>query len=438
MGTPIAKDSISMDSSSQRRKRNKNLMLRNPSHESPVFPDQEKVHASQRQKKPFPWVFLVVFLATLKSLERNLTLSASSLNYREIHEGNLDAPPPQGQGQAKKIIAKQVLENLQKPRGLVQVNRVALQQAHDAEESAQTADMAEPLREPKIQGEETTMEKTQEQNDPRVIRDDTVEADEILIGKTLESDLEPKDLKCSPWEVNIDDWWQHHPTWEPSEKFTNDTHTCFTPIPDPKRVAFLKKVYDRQFTHANCRINPFNNMDPDTMAILRLQNIGFAGTMFYAQQKAFYSAVNYHNRTYRHMVPSPKFHWMYVPQDKNSWAYCPSQDLECYWLPITSCPQPVLNVTRDPAILKKHLNNKGKPKQQYQDYVGKKIKYDKEAAENETVAAQVIWSNRFMMRPRQEMRRRFREFFKTAPKLETPCTWIHVRRGDVMTGEYSC
>ena len=418
----------------------------------PKFPNNselvhDKTHgssSSQRQKKPFSWVFLFVFLVSYKSLERNVRAASAAIKYGEEFEGKLDAPLLREQGvYEKENTAKQI------PKGITQSPRSLIQEPPD-EDARDTENffvkvpadryVQDPPREKEIQAKDAMAVQAAEDNIQEQMQShgvNTAITSEISVIIPMESDLESKDLKCSPWEINTDDWWQQHPTWEPSEQLTNDTHTCFTPIRDPQRVAFLKKVYDRQFTHANCRINPFDNKDPDSMAIRGLTNIGFAATMYYKQQKAFYSAVNYHNRTYQYMSPSNNFHWLYVPQEKDSWAYCPSQDLSCYWLPITSCPRPVRNTVRDPAILQQHLNKKGKPKLQYQDYEGKPIKYDKEMNENATLAEQMIWLNRFLMRPRHELRRQFREFFKTAPKLTTPCTWIHVRRGDAVTGEYS-
>lgn len=55
---------------------------------------------------------------------------------------------------------------------------------------------------------------------------------------------------CFPWDKNTDRWWQAHPAWEPHQE--NETHTCFRPIPNEERAAFLRDVYSNQYHGQDC------------------------------------------------------------------------------------------------------------------------------------------------------------------------------------------
>ena len=227
---------------------------------------------------------------------------------------------------------------------------------------------------------------------------------------------------CSPWEVNVDDWWQDHPDWEVSDKHTNDTHTCFRPIVRQERANLLREVHTTQFP---------NNLQEGCkrLATRQIYNVGFGFNMYQAFGKLFYTAFR-EGRAFRPSIQgNPKFQWLYVPPyDANSlhWASCQTQDHECYFLPVSSCPRPAGG--KDETFKRKYereLFGSGPKK-----------------PGNSTLLQHKIWMDNYLMRPRQALRHKFYQFMQDpnngVPTLdgeENQCSWIHVRRADAMSEE---
>lgn len=210
--------------------------------------------------------------------------------------------------------------------------------------------------------------------------------------------------KCTPWEISLDDWWQDHPTWEPS--FENDTHACFRPIANPERVQVLLKAHALQFQ--GCQPNP---------AVRPLFPMGFAATLLFHLTSSFWSAYR-ENRQFLSGRVDEKFEWLYATHNKSSWAYCPTQDHECLFLPSSNCPRPVGSDIPNET-----------PKKKYQF---------RDMENNQTLVEHNIWLSQYLMRPRQVLRKKLYEFMrdsKDMPRVPAnqSCTWIHVRRADAMT-----
>ena len=55
---------------------------------------------------------------------------------------------------------------------------------------------------------------------------------------------------CASWDVDLDEWWLHKPTWEIS--LMNDTTQCFSPIQNIEKRNFFREVYNLQWRNANC------------------------------------------------------------------------------------------------------------------------------------------------------------------------------------------
>ncbi|CAB9526019.1 expressed unknown protein [Seminavis robusta] len=214
---------------------------------------------------------------------------------------------------------------------------------------------------------------------------------------------EHPDEKCSPWAISLDEWWQDHPDWDVSTE--NDTHTCFRPIADPLRASFLRQVHALQFDN--------NTSTCGKAAIRKVQDMGFAALMLFHINNAFWSAFR-QGRRFQVALPYQGFRWLYVPTSKSSWAHCPTQNQECYFLPISNCPEP-LEGDRDDKPKKKHIFH--------------------EVFHNDTLAEQNMWLSHYTMRPRQVLRHRLYQFLQSSnvPVAPTPCVWLHVRRGDSMT-----
>jgi hypothetical protein len=212
-------------------------------------------------------------------------------------------------------------------------------------------------------------------------------------------------LKCSPWEIDMDAWWQWHPDWEPHNE--NETHTCFRPIQHEGKAAFFRKVYETQHHGLDCS-------QMRTRAIIQ---VGYAAYIGYVNH-GFYSAFR-DGRPFQMTKVYDTFRWFMTPPydtpagTNRSWAACPSQDSLCYFLPISSCERQMGRPEDRPARRYKHFES---------SLDGQVDEY--------------LWLKSYLARPRQEVRRRLRELIqKEAPVMDpnSPCTWIHVRRGDAMT-----
>ena len=240
-------------------------------------------------------------------------------------------------------------------------------------------------------------------------------------------------LVCSLWSEILDDFWHDHPDWEPSERYTNGTHTCFEPIQNEARAAFFKRVAEIQFVsdpQTNRHCDPQVTSRRRGLAVVPIEQAGFAASLLFKQRNAFWSAFRQH-RTFQQALPHRTFVWHYVPpynastaNTTTSWPACPTNDMDCYFLPLTNCPRhvgPESNVTWTAYKLD--------PRLVWRD----------DMKTDPLLQNQLVWLSLFLMRPRQETRRRLYQLSKEeapmdADKLKaTNCTWVHVRRADAMT-----
>jgi len=233
------------------------------------------------------------------------------------------------------------------------------------------------------------------------------------LSQALDSVMPPLDepiFYCSPWEVNVDDWWQSHPDWEPAHGYENDTHTCFHPISNPARATFYRQVYETQYSRHNCSEMYTRNQIP----------AGYAGTINYLMG-AFWGA---HRDGMPFQVTKhwSGFRWLYVPpynltlynNTDQAWATCPSEDFYCYFLPVSNCPRP---------------HRKWEPKRPKPHF---QMEVDQDPVQRE----KFMWLRHYLTRPRQHVRHRLYKLMKQQNlqlNQGTPCTWMHVRRADAMT-----
>lgn len=228
--------------------------------------------------------------------------------------------------------------------------------------------------------------------------------------------------KCTPWDVNVDDWWQDHPEWDVAEE--NATHACFRKFTNPDRVEFLKTIHKLQNPDDIETGCPRTGKKELQMAFRHLPNVGFRAAVHRYIHRAFWGAYR-EGRPFQVGKPKKTERWLYVPpyDDKgnatNSWAACPTQDLECFFLPVSNCPRPVGG--KDAMCKKKYCD--------HELYGMGKNKPDP------FVKQQNLWLYFYLLRPKQELRRHLYNYMLTAhpPTIPTPCTWVHVRRSDAMT-----
>ena len=241
-----------------------------------------------------------------------------------------------------------------------------------------------------VLNERKTMHQVKLKTDTRVKAIDTVRwMDKFSASVTVHIELSCENTTigpcCTPWLArSVDDWWVHHPDWDIVSE--SDAEFCFGKIQDTKRAAFLRRVYNNQF-HGNC------SNDIQTHQI----SSGY-GASVGVQMNGYTKAVS-EGRPFQITKHWPGAEWLYMPRDNSSWAWCPSTDLNCYILPVSSCPP---DYGRNDGVRDLSLKN---PERQW-----------------------LLWH---FTKFRQHVRKKLYDTLQTDfPELQTPCTTMHVRRGD--------
>lgn len=187
---------------------------------------------------------------------------------------------------------------------------------------------------------------------------------------------------CGTWNVSADDWWLHNPDWEITVE--NETTFCFSPIQDPQQTAFLQNLHKLQW-HSNC-----SNLETTTEI-----NSGLGASVSWLIQSFFHAYGNNHP----FQIATTDLRWLYSTNNTQyDWAYCDTEDTQCYWLPISNCSRVDHNVEGF------HLDRRwnGQRHQAYEMY----------------------WLRKYMTRPRQKFRRKLYET-KQALSMKYPCIAMH-------------
>lgn len=208
------------------------------------------------------------------------------------------------------------------------------------------------------------------------------------------SSLPDNESFCIPWEVSSDTWWTHHVEWVVFHE--DDSHYCFRRMKDPTRVAAMRAIYENQFQN-DCS-------DP---IYKKMWNSGLTNDFRNLVDGLMYSTRTMHQPF---QVTTEPWHYASPKPFNITTAACPSQDMFCYFLPLSKCPRKELNDT----IRKIPFFDRGsvlgpvlfdEPARWYLDYVGR----------------QQTW-----------LRHRVYQFVQKQ-KVVAPCTALHVRRGDVIS-----
>lgn len=194
---------------------------------------------------------------------------------------------------------------------------------------------------------------------------------------------------CASWDINADDYWLHAPDWEVARETA--TTYCLGRIQNPEKAEFLRQVHDQQWTNADCtKVETSVQMNSGFGACTRWLLFSFwhahlAGNSFQIEW-------------------GRKRRWLYATGDESSWAYCLSEDITCYYLPISPCSR---NVTESGQ-------------------------HHETSRPNKTDANEMqrfFWLQDYMTRPRHNFRRKQYEL-RSQLSVTYPCTTMHVRRGD--------
>lgn len=212
---------------------------------------------------------------------------------------------------------------------------------------------------------------------------------------------------CAPWHVDTDTWWTHHPEWEVSSE--NTTHTCYALLSDDTRKQFLRQLYNRQWGE-----NYNNNQNDNNTCSNHVQKTqissGYAAALM-ANARSFYAAYQ-SGKSFQISKGHANATWNFSPRNQSHWAYCETQDMNCWYLELSPCP----------AELGRNDAERGPkptlPKQR----------------------KEFLWLRGYAFRPRQRVRQKvleFREQHVPEDQMRTisPCAAIHVRRGDIAFGK---
>jgi hypothetical protein len=254
---------------------------------------------------------------------------------------------------------------------------------------------------------------------------------------------------CVPWnnvlDVGVDEWWTHHVEW--TVFFQDDTHYCFERIRDAEKRAFLSSLYRLQF--------PTNDDDSCSNKSVLMKDMWSSG--FGADMSNVVDGLMHGMNTQRHFQITSRQPWHYALPKKffrhgrpgtttttttttaaaAAAAACPSQDMFCYFLPISSCPQQVPTTTNDNDNVTTTATVQNEIFYPQAVFLGGTN--DDEDSSNQGTRAKTTtlrrWYWEYATRLQTWLRKSVHDYtqhqIRTLP-LHTPCTVMHVRRGDVI------
>jgi len=194
------------------------------------------------------------------------------------------------------------------------------------------------------------------------------------------------DTFCHPWRVSYDRWWTHHPEWTVSKE--SDDDYCFSQMKPSTQSQLFRTLYDIQF-RGNC----------DQVISKKMMSSGWGVDM--ANLVDGLLAANELKRPFQ-PTQDP---WHYANDKKNaSNAVCPQKNMNCYFLPLSRCDP------NEQRVYPGTFYYKFQPKLDEMD---------------------VQYLLDYITRPQTWLRKEVYDFSKTI-NVTSPCTVMHVRRGDVV------
>ena len=204
---------------------------------------------------------------------------------------------------------------------------------------------------------------------------------------------------CGRWKGrSSDDWWTHHPTWVRGTE--NATHYCLQDLPRGPHRQYLQHVYDLQQWDRPAGTNCTNLTKSVEV------NSGFGHVLSWLTGTFMHAihdvkgpfAVIYTERRWLYSISAHQHYNI-----SQSWAYCDTEDTQCYYLPVSNCD-------RSENLTIRHEHYDRKP-------------------HNDQEKLQYYWLRNYLFRPNQVLRYQIMTRKLTVP-LELPCTTMHVRRAD--------
>jgi hypothetical protein len=233
---------------------------------------------------------------------------------------------------------------------------------------------------------------TTQDQDTRNLSDNLVSADTLLTDSTINS-TETLDRICHPWTYNSDEWWTHHVDWE--VVLENDTHYCFEEMPPSPRRHYLREMYKNQY-----QFTADGSPNCSQVLSVRMWSSGW-GSAISNVISGLHNGLNMHQpvqTAYNPVEPG----WGYSILVDGSKAACPLKDQFCYFLNYTHCEANSSSFNEELPYS--------------YDFLRKPF----------------MWATEYATRPQTWLRKAVYDYYKEHFDVQTPCSAIHVRRGDVV------
>ncbi len=206
-------------------------------------------------------------------------------------------------------------------------------------------------------------------------------------------------LCCATWQDNTDEWWTRHYDW--TLAYDNQTHTCFSRITDAPQLIFYHQLHQLQ---QQCQ---------HQVQLAQISS-GYAAALM-AVARSFYAAYQ-SQHAFQLTLQHATANWNFSPKDESHWAFCPTRDMNCFYLPLSPCPA---EQGRNDAP-RGQKPTTGQALQEFQ------------------------WLRTYAFRVRHVVRQHVQAYWETQPahiqqfvhsNNNHKCTAIHVRRGDIAFGK---
>ncbi|CAB9518929.1 expressed unknown protein [Seminavis robusta] len=230
-------------------------------------------------------------------------------------------------------------------------------------------------------------------------------------------------LCCGKWDVNADEWWTHHPQWFKTKQDNLQLAKigfCFAPTQNQDHLAFLQELHqlqwgiDIQSQQSTTSLQQLASVIPESYNFTDVNcsnpvtavpiSSGYGASLSHIYKSFWYAFTS--QQPFLLIKRGP---WMYATKDVNhTWAYCPTRDFGCLYLPLSPCSR-----ERPQDMHKPHMSRRPNQKDPLQ-------------------AMQWLWLRDYMTRPNQKFQHELAKLQEPyIPLLQNShCIALHVRRGD--------
>jgi hypothetical protein len=238
---------------------------------------------------------------------------------------------------------------------------------------------------------------------------------------------------CLDWSISSDLWWTHHPEWQVAEETMR--YYCYRyNTKNRNRAAFMKRLYDNQF-HGDCIIidnNNNNNNNNNNQLSIKMWSSGWKADLSQLE-------VGLHVALHLNMsLQLNEYPWHYAAPDAvdtksnphtRSEPACHGMNFDCYFLPLSNCPKWDADTYHTP--MNWMYPKPPKPKNKLDKKNTNNTNTRKEIIIPKMTHKMLVWERQYLVRPYTWLRRDIHRMVQHFT-IQTPCTAMHVRRGDVI------